>query len=96
MIDAGDLYLADLGSEVRHRVLVVSKARFHRVSGRALVCPEMTVVPEQRFPWWIDTDAGVFALDRLATLPLDRLLDQVGRTDAGDVARLRAALAAIT
>lgn len=95
MIDAGDVYLADVGGETRRQVLVVSNGRFHRLSERALVCPRMTVVPDERFPWWVDTGLGVYALDRLATLPLEVLLRQVGRIEGTELGRVRSVLGAI-
>lgn len=96
MIEAGDVYLADLGLETRRHALVVSNRRFHQHSGRALVCPRMSVVPSERFPWWIDAGDATFALDRLASLPLDRLLDRTDRLSADQFAVVRRALVAIT
>lgn len=96
MIDAGDIYRADVGLETRRHVLVVSNRRFHRLAARAIVCPQMETVPDERFPWWIEVDAGTFALDRLASLPVDRLLEPVDRLSAPQLAALRRALAAIS
>ena len=47
MIEAGDVHLADLNEERRRHVLVVSNGRFNRLSGRALVAPEITGDPDE-------------------------------------------------
>lgn len=96
VIDAGDVHLADLGGETRHPVMVVSGRRFHQIAERALVCPAVEVVVDEPFPWWIESDLGTFALDRLTSLPLDRLLDRRGHVGATTVERARRALRAIT
>lgn len=96
MIDTGDVHLADIGRETRATVLVVSNRRFHTASRRALVCPLIETKVEEPFPWWIETDHGAFAVDRLVTLPTDRVLERRGRISAVDVGRVRRALAAIT
>ncbi|TPW09674.1 MAG: Uncharacterized protein FD127_4064, partial [Acidimicrobiaceae bacterium] len=52
MINAGDIHLADLNDKLRRRVLVISSARFHHASGRALVAPEVIGEPDDvPFPW---------------------------------------------
>lgn len=79
MIDAGDIHLADLNEE-RRRVLVISTARFHRISSRVLVAPEIIGEPDAvPFPWRIQVDDGVYAVDLIRSLPVQRLLDRVGR-----------------
>ena len=96
MIDAGDVYLSDLGGEVRERALVVSTSRFHRLSGRAIVCPEQMAVPPEVPPWWIPISGTVFAVDQLLTVPVGRLLEPIERVGSSDLARVRRALVAIT
>lgn len=96
MIDAGDVYLCDLGGEVREQALVVSTRRFHRLSGRAIVCPVQTVVAPEMPPWWIAISGSVFAVDQLMTVPVERLLERVERVGSSDLMQVRRALAAIT
>lgn len=97
MIDAGDIYLADLSEERRRRVLVISTERFHGVSGRALVAPEVTGVPDEvPFPWRVQVEDGVYAVDLARTVPIDRLLDRTDRATAAAMAVVRRALLNIT
>ncbi|MEM8746820.1 MAG: type II toxin-antitoxin system PemK/MazF family toxin [Actinomycetota bacterium] len=98
MIDAGTIHLADVGQETRRLVLVVSNQRFHRSSGRVFVCPRLTIEGDldELFPWWIDSDEGVFALDQIASIPVSRLLEQRGALTRIGGARMRRAIAAIT
>lgn len=88
---AGDVYVADTRDEQRRRVLVVSDARFHLATGRAIVAPTIATVAADESPW----RPGVgerFAVDFLTTLPLDRLLEAVGRVDAATVRRAQRAV----
>ena len=97
MIDAGDIFLADLTEELRRRVLVISTDRFHRASGRAMVAPEVLGEPaEVPFPWRVQVEDGVYALDLARTLPIDRLLDRSDRATATTMATVRRALFNIT
>ena len=80
MIEAGDIHLADLGQERRLPVLVVSSGRFIRLSGRAIVAPALPGEPETvPFPWRIEAEGHVFAIDLLRSIPVERLLDRTGR-----------------
>ena len=80
MIETGDIHLADLGQERRLHVLVVSNARFHRLSGRAIVAPAFPGEPDEvPFPWRIETEGHVFAIDLVRSIPVERLLDRTGR-----------------
>lgn len=80
MIEAGDIHLADVNQEHRLRVLVVSSSRFSRLSGRAIVAPAVPGEPDEvPFPWRIDAEGHVFAIDLLRSIPVDRLLERVGR-----------------
>lgn len=93
MIDAGDIYLADLNDEQRRRVLVLSNARFTEHSGVALVVPELPGPPDvAAFPWRVPADGRTFAVDMLRTVPVDRLLERVDRAPAAAVAAARRAL----
>lgn len=97
MTDSGDIYLADLGSERRERVLVLSSRRFTSRSGRALVAPgwwgpDLAVQP----PWRIPVGDDVFAVDLVLTIRADVLLDHVGQAPYRAVTAARRALVAIT
>ena len=97
MIDAGDIYLADLNEERRRRVLVISNARFQRVSGRALVAPEIIGEPDEvPFPWRVQVDDAVYAVDLVRSLPVARLLERTDRAPAAAMAGVRRALFNIT
>ncbi len=90
-MDAGDIYRADLNDEVARRVLIVSVQRFHDLSARAIVAPELGLPPDEVAPpWRVDLDGTVFAVDMLRSLPVDRLLDRVDRCPADVVERVRA------
>ena len=97
MIDAGDIHLADLHEERRRRVLVISNGRFHAASGRVLVAPEAVGdADEVPFPWRVQVDDAIFALDLVRSLPVERLLDRIDRAPAAAVAMVRRALRNIT
>ena len=88
---AGDVYLADTRDEERRRVLVVSDTRFHRATGRAIVAPSIATVSADESPWRPGVEER-FAVDFLTTLPLERLLDAVGRVDATTLRRAQRAI----
>ena len=97
MIQAGDIVLADLRDETRHRVLVTSDSRFHRLAGRAVVVPEISTDPDEILPpWRIEIETSVFAVDLLRSIPLDRLLETVGRAPAAPFDQVRRAIRHIT
>lgn len=97
MIDAGDICLADLHEEHRRRVLVVSTERFHRLASRVLVAPELFGEAEGvAFPWRVTVDDAVYAVDRLRSLPIDRLLGRVDRAPGTLVEQIRQVLRRIT
>jgi mRNA-degrading endonuclease toxin of MazEF toxin-antitoxin module len=78
--EAGDIHLADVNHEQRITVLVVSSGRFTRLSGRVIVAPALPGEPDDvPFPWRIEAEGHVFAIDLLRSLPADRLLARVGR-----------------
>jgi mRNA-degrading endonuclease toxin of MazEF toxin-antitoxin module len=79
-VDRGDIFIADLGMERRRRVLVVSPAEFNRVAGVVVVAGELAVPADATpFPWRIDVDDAVFALDLLRTIEPRRLVERTGR-----------------
>lgn len=94
MTDAGDIHLADLNDERRHRVLVMSNRRFNRMSGRVLVAPAIPgKADEVPFPWRIEVDGDVYAVDLLRSITIDRLLDQLGTAPHDAVTAVRRAIA---
>lgn len=97
MIEAGDIYLADLNEDRRLRVLVVSNERFHRLAGRVLVAPELALLPgDVTFPWRVTVDDTTFAVDLLRSVPAGRLLERVDRAPAGVVKQVEQVLRHIT
>lgn len=88
---AGDVYLADTHDEQRRRVLVVSDTRFHQATARAMVAPSIATVTADDSPWRPGVEER-FAIDFLTTLPLDRLLEAVGRVDAATLRRAQRAI----
>ncbi len=97
MIEAGDIYLADLNEEIRPRVLVVSNARFNRAADRVLVAPELSDEPDEvPFPWRVSVDDAVFAVDLLRSLPIARLLDCTGRATHATMLNVQRAVLNIT
>lgn len=85
------MFLADARDSVRRRVLVLSDARFHKATSRAIVAPSIATVNLDESPWRPGTDER-FAVDFLTTLPLDRLLQAVGRVDAATLRRAQRAV----
>ena len=97
MIEAGDIYLADLNEDRRLRVLVVSNERFHRLAGRVLVAPELALLPgDVTFPWRVTVDDTTCAVDLLRSVPAERLLERVDRAPAGVVKQVEQGLRHIT
>ena len=75
----GDIWLADIGAEIRRSVYVISGDRFHRFAERAIVAPVLPAgTPGRTPPWWIAHDGSVVALERLSSIPVDRLLERTG------------------
>lgn len=97
MIDGGDIFRADLHSERRQHVLVLSTARFHQFTGRALVAPEIDLAPlDDEMPWRIVVAGRLFAVDLLRSVPIDALLERVDRAPASTMIAARRAVRAIT
>mgnify|MGYP001057882894 CR=1 FL=1 len=97
-MDAGDVYVADLGGEVRRHVLVLSNAGFHRRAARALVAPEWRGAEvDVPFPWIVTAEDDLrFAVDHMRSVPLERLLHRVTTAPFRTVVAARRALLAIT
>jgi mRNA-degrading endonuclease toxin of MazEF toxin-antitoxin module len=97
MIRSGDIHLADLNDDVRRRVLIVSNERFHAISGRVLVAPEVLVeADEVLFPWRVRIDDAVYAVDLVRSLPTARLLERTDRAPVAAMASVRRAFLHIT
>ena len=80
MIEQGDIWSADLRDEVRRLVLIVSVGRVHQLADRAIVAPQLFVEPDDvPFPWRVELDGAVFAVDLLRSIPTSRLLERTGR-----------------
>ena len=79
MATTGEIWLADVGAETRRPVIVVSEDRFHRLSERCIVAPVLASGHDERNPpWWIAHDDSVVAVDRLSSIPIERLLEHHG------------------
>jgi mRNA-degrading endonuclease toxin of MazEF toxin-antitoxin module len=97
MTESGGVHLADLNEERQCRVLVVSNRRFNQISGRVLVAPEITGDPDEvPFPWRVEVEDAVFAVDLLRSLPAERLLERTSRASATAMHAVRRALRNIT
>ena len=88
---AGDIFLAAARDDQRRRVLVLSDTKFHRATGRAIVAPTIATIDADESPWRPGADER-FGVDFLTTLPLDRLLESVGRVDAATLRRAQRAV----
>ena len=79
MPTTGDIWLADLGGETRRSVYVVSDDHFHRLAERAVVAPVLASPSTGRNPpWWIAHETSVVAVERLNSIPVERLLERHG------------------
>ena len=71
---------------------VLSDTRFHQSTARAMVAPSIATVAADESPWRPGDSEERFAVDFLTTLPLDRLLEAVGRVDAATLRRAHRAI----
>lgn len=95
-MEAGDLYLADLNEETPRVVAIVSDARFARLSGRVLVAPHVDGPPDEvPYPWRVAFGGRVFALDRLRSITVARLLVEQGRLPRHELHQIGTALRAM-
>jgi mRNA-degrading endonuclease toxin of MazEF toxin-antitoxin module len=93
----GDIWLADLGAETRRPVYVISDDRFHRLTERAVIAPLLAAGRAGRNPpWWITHDGSVVAVDRLASIPVDRLLERSATAQYRTVRAVQAAIGWLT
>ena len=62
-----------------------------------MVIPEIVGPTEEvPFPWRIDVEDGIFALDLLRSIPIERLLEQTGRASFAAMVKIRRAIVHIT
>ena len=93
MTDAGDVHLADVGAETRRHVVVVSSARFHRLTGRAIVAPIAPTDPlDIDDPFFVDAGTDTVHVASLRSTPIERLLERTDRLPASTVRDVRRAV----
>lgn len=91
------MHLADLNEERRRHVLVVSNRRFNLASDRVLVAPEITKASDDvEFPWRVEVDGSIFAVDLMRSLPAERLLERTNRASADAMRQVRLAFLHLT
>lgn len=103
MTDLGEVWLADLNEERRRAVMILSNRRFNQLSGRALVAPDVadpgrtdTPGTTPQFPWRIEFEGHVFAVDHLGSLPTARLLERLGHAPSAAFHAATSALKLVT
>ncbi|HRE00225.1 MAG TPA: type II toxin-antitoxin system PemK/MazF family toxin [Ilumatobacteraceae bacterium] len=89
---AGDVWCADRNDERRRLVYIVSDHRFHRLAGRVVIAPVLDASPGPQRPWYVPIAEGVVAANQFATVPVDRLLERVSRSDLPALQRVRRAV----
>jgi mRNA-degrading endonuclease toxin of MazEF toxin-antitoxin module len=93
----GDIWLADLGAETRRSVYVVSDDRFHRLAERVIVAAVLpSPASESSPPWWITHEDSVVALERLTSIPVERLLERHGTAHYTTVRAVQRAIGWLT
>jgi mRNA-degrading endonuclease toxin of MazEF toxin-antitoxin module len=93
----GEIWIADRGDETRRPVFVVSDVRFQRLAERVMVAPVLDHVPAVPRPWHIVLDDDrMVAVNLLATMPVDRLLERADAVAGDALSRARRAVRAIT
>jgi mRNA-degrading endonuclease toxin of MazEF toxin-antitoxin module len=92
---AGEIWLADRGDERRRLVFVISDEKFQRLAERAVVAPVLDEAPDRPSPWHVRLDGRSIAVNQLATVSVDRLLERVGNTSNETLRQVRHAVRAI-
>lgn len=95
-VSAGEIWLADRGAETRRLVFVVSDERFHRLAERAVIAPVLDGSPASPSPWHVPLGERTVAVNQLATIPVDRLLERVEQARLDTLRRARHAVREIT
>ncbi len=97
MPTTGDIWLADIGAATRRSVYVVSDDRFHRLAERAIVAPVLpSRAVERNPPWWIAHENSIVALERLSSIPVERLLERHGTARFATVRAVQRAIGWLT
>jgi hypothetical protein len=81
MVEPGQILLADIGAPTRVAVAVLSSTRFHQATARAMVAPEHRSPQgdEEVSPWHVESNGRTFAVDRMRSISVERLLETIGR-----------------
>lgn len=88
----GEVWIADLGEEIRRRVLVLSDARLHQIANRAVVAPMSTKVPDSA-PWFVDAGDDEYAnVHLIRSIPVARLLERARVIDHRAMVEIRTVL----
>ena len=88
----GEVWIADLGDEIRRRVLVLSDARLHQLANRAVVAPMSTEVPDAA-PWFVDAGDDEYAnVHLIRSIPVARLLERARAVDHRAMVEIRSVL----
>ncbi|MDA0203050.1 MAG: type II toxin-antitoxin system PemK/MazF family toxin [Actinomycetota bacterium] len=88
----GEVWIADLGEEIRRRVLVLSDARLHQIANRAVVAPMSTKVPDSA-PWFVDAGDDEYAnVHLIRSIPVARLLERARVIDHRAMVEIRSVL----
>jgi mRNA-degrading endonuclease toxin of MazEF toxin-antitoxin module len=94
--EAGDIWLADVGRETRQHVVVVSRRRFHDLSGRALIIPQIDQPSATTgSPWTASFNGATYRADHVRSIGIDRLLERRDRLPADVTQRLRSAIRSV-
>jgi mRNA-degrading endonuclease toxin of MazEF toxin-antitoxin module len=89
---AGEIWLADRGDEVRRPVYIISDTRFHRLADRVVIAPVLDQMPAAARPWHVPLGERALAVNLLATVPVDRLLERVERPGFETLRQVRRAV----
>jgi mRNA-degrading endonuclease toxin of MazEF toxin-antitoxin module len=96
-MEAGDVYLADVGHERRLQVVVLSSGEFNRRAGRAFVAPQLDGPPQEVPPPWRISDGDcVYAVDFTLSLATTRLLERRDAVSGRTLRSIRQVLRRIT
>lgn len=96
-MEAGDIYVADVGHEQRLRVVVLTSGDFNRRAGRAFVAPQLDGPAEDVPPPWRISDGDcVYAVDFTLSLATTRLLERSGTVPERTLRSIRQVVRRIT
>lgn len=92
---AGEIWLADRGDERRRLVFVISDDRFQRLAERAVVAPILDEQPGRPSPWHVSLGTRTIAVNQVATVSVERLLERAGTAPVETLRQVRHAVRAI-